>query len=152
MAIDAVLVLAQPRRALIKLATHCLAWVFLAGIATNAVAQAVVERMAKGQPGKDIRIGVYINIEPDCSSGPLPAIRIISKPAHGTVIIKRGRISGTNYKHCVALEVPGRVAFYRSQPGFTGVDVMTIEVRYPGIRAETQRITVLVSEPPWREI
>ncbi|WP_424630071.1 hypothetical protein [Bradyrhizobium sp. SYSU BS000235] len=153
MATDAVLALARPRRALISFAASCLAaWGLLAGMNTGAVAQQVVERIAKGPPGKDIRIGVFINLEPDCTSGPLPAIRVISKPTHGTVTVKRGRISGTNYKHCVALEVPGRVAFYRSKPGFTGVDAVTIEVRYPGIPAETQRIKILISEPPAQEI
>lgn len=153
MATDTVLVFARPRRAFIKLVAVCLStWMFLTGISTNTLAQQIVERMAKGQPGKDIRIGVYINLEPDCTSGPLPVVRVISKPTHGTVTIKRVRISGANYKHCVALEVPGRVALYRSNPGFTGVDVVTLEVRYPGIRAEMQRIRILVSDPPWREI
>lgn len=152
MATDAVLVIARARRAMVFAARFLTVCVLLAEMNTNAVAQQVVERIAKGQPGKDVRIGVYINLEPDCTSGPLPAVRVISKPSHGTVTIKRGRISGTNYKHCVATEVPGRVAFYRSQPGFSGVDVVTIEVRYPGVRAETQRIRILISEPPWQEI
>jgi hypothetical protein len=152
MAIDTVLVPARPH-AWVMFAANCVAACMLhAGISTDAVAQQVVERFAKGQPGKDIRIGVYVNIEPDCTSGPLPAVRVISKPTNGAVTIKRGRISGTSYKHCVALEVPGRVALYRSNPGFTGVDIMTIEVRYPGTRAEMQRVTILIGEPPWREI
>lgn len=151
MATDTVLVLARSWRALIAFAA-LVTWMLLAEASTGALAQQIVERTAKGPPGKDIRIGVYVNLEPDCTSGPLPAIRVISKPAHGTVTIKRGRISGTNYKHCVALEVPGRVAFYRSKPGFTGADVVTIEVRYPGIRAEMQRIRILISEPPAQEI
>lgn len=150
----ATLAFARPRRrVLIALAASCLsAWVFLAALSSSAVAQQVVERTAKGQPGKDIRIGVYINIEPDCTSGPLPALRLVGKPQNGAVIIKRGRVTGTNYKHCLALEVPGFVAFYRSKPNFTGEDVVTIEVRYPKGRAETQRIKILVSGQPLREI
>ncbi len=68
-------ILAQPRRqALLIFVASCLSgWMLLAGINTSAVAQEVVERTAKGQPGKDIRIGVYVNIEPDCTSGPCPA-------------------------------------------------------------------------------
>ncbi len=100
-----------------------------------------------------MRIGIYINLEPDCTSGPLPAIRLIAKPAHGTVTIKRGKITGTNYKHCQAVEVPGFVAIYRSKPDFVGVDVMMIEVRYPGIRAEVQRIRVTIGRGlPGQEI
>ncbi|MEH2513020.1 hypothetical protein V1291_004374 [Nitrobacteraceae bacterium AZCC 1564] len=144
---------ARPRRAWITFAARCLTvCMLLAGISTGAVAQQVVERIAKGRPGKDIRIGVYINIEPDCTSGPLPALRLVDKPMSGAVSIKRGRVTGTNYKHCLALEVPGFVAFYRSKPDFMGVDVVTIEVRYPKGRAETQRIKILVSGSPWRDI
>lgn len=144
-------VFARPRRALIALAASC-ASAFLTGVSSSAVAQQIVERMAKGQPGKDIRIGVYINIEPDCTSGPLPALRLVGKPQNGAVTIKRGRVTGTNYKHCLALEVPGFVAFYRSKPDFMGQDEVTIEVRYPKGRAETQRIKILVSGQRWREI
>jgi hypothetical protein len=32
----------------------------------------------------------------------------------------------TNYKQCLALEVPGFVAFYKSKPDFAGVDSATI--------------------------
>lgn len=146
--------LAQPRRrARLAFAASCLSGlVLLAGIGTSAVAQEVVERMAKGQPGKDIRIGVYVNIEPDCTSGPLPGLRLVGKPENGAVTIKRGKVTGTNYKHCLAMEVPGFVAFYRSKPDFTGEDTVTIEVRYPKGRAETQRIKILVSGQAWREI
>ena len=35
-----------------------------------------VERSARAQPGKDVRIGVSINVRSDCTSGPLPAIRL----------------------------------------------------------------------------
>ncbi len=83
---------------------------------------------------------------------PLPGLRLVGKPANGVVTIKRGKVTGTNYKHCLALEVPGFVAFYRSKPDFTGEDTVTIEVRYPKGRAETQRIKILVSGQTWREI
>ena len=33
-----------------------------------------VNRTASGQPNTDIRVGVYVNIRPDCTTGPLPSI------------------------------------------------------------------------------
>jgi hypothetical protein len=114
-----------------------------------ALAQvSTVERAAKGPPAKDIRVGVYLNVQPDCTSGTLPAIRLVSPPANGAVNIKRGKVSATNYKQCLALEVPGFIAFYRSKPDFTGIDVLTIEVKYPGGRTEMQRISVTVGSGP----
>jgi hypothetical protein len=120
-----------------------LTFLVLCGLIQWAWAQSqVVERAAKGQPGKDIQLGVYLNVRPDCTSGPLPTIRLSGRPEHGTVTVKKAKINATNFKQCLALEVPGYVAFYRSQPNFSGVDVLTLEVKFPGGRSETQRITV----------
>ena len=103
-----------------------------------------VERNAKGQTAKNIQVGLYINVKPDCSSGPLPTIRLVTPPANGTLTIRRGKVNATNYKQCLALEVPGFIAFYKSKADFTGTDVTTIEVKYPQGRVEIQRITVII--------
>lgn len=103
-----------------------------------------VERTARGQANKDIQVGVYINVLQNCTSGPLPGIRLVSPPTHGQVTVKKGKLNGTNYKQCLALEVPGYVAIYRSAPGFSGTDALVIEVTYPGGRSELQKITVQV--------
>jgi hypothetical protein len=121
----------------------------LTGFAAPVVALAqqpptTVERNAKGQTAKNIQVGLYLNVRPDCTSGPLPTIRLVTPPTNGTLTIKRGKINATNYKQCLALEVPGFVAFYKSKADFTGTDVTTIEVKYPQGRTEIQRITIAV--------
>jgi hypothetical protein len=105
----------------------------------------VVERTVKALPNRDTQIGVYINVLPDCSSGPLPTIRLVSPPATGKVVVKNAKAKATNYKACLALEVPAYVAYYKSPPDFLGQDVLTIEVRYAGGRTEIQKITVDVN-------
>src|SRR6476619_501777 len=121
----------------------------LAGSIATAAAQSpvetTVERSIKALPNRDTQIGVYINVLPDCSSGPLPTIRLASPPAAGKVIVKNANAKATNYKACLALEVPAYVAFYKSPPGFLGQDVLTIEVKYAGGRTEIQKITVDVN-------
>jgi hypothetical protein len=112
--------------------------------AQQAPAPRMVERTAQGPSAKDIRIGVYLNVLPDCTAGTLPAIRLVAPPANGTVNVKRGKVSATNYKQCMALEVPGFIAFYRSKADFVGTDVILLEVKYPQGRTEVQRITVKV--------
>jgi hypothetical protein len=121
----------------------------LIGFAAPAGAQAqpaptTVERSAKGPTAKNIQVGLYINVRPDCTSGPLPTIRLVNPPANGTLTIRRGKVNATNYKQCLALEVPGFVAFYKSKADFTGTDVATVEVKYPQGRTEIQRITIAV--------
>lgn len=128
--------------------TGCLA-AFIVAFGASAHAQTqTVERTAKGQPAKDIQVGVYLNVQPDCTTGTLPALRLVSPPVNGTVNIRQGKVSATNYKQCLALEVPGFIAFYRSKPDFSGIDVLTIEVKYPGGRSEIQRISVTVGGGP----
>jgi hypothetical protein len=39
-----------------------------------------VNRAANGQADTDIRVGVYANVQPDCTSGPLPTIQLKSPP------------------------------------------------------------------------
>ena len=104
-----------------------------------------VERSVKAAPAKDTQIGVYLNVLPDCTSGPLPTIRLASPPASGKVVVKTAKVKATNYKACLALEVPAYVAFYKSPPEFLGNDVLMIEVKYPGGRTEIQKITVNVA-------
>src|SRR5262245_17644928 len=89
-----------------------------------------VNRTASGQPNTDIRVGVYVNVRPDCTSGPLPSIQLTSPPENGKVTVKKAQVTATNYKQCLALEVPGFVAFYRSRADFAGVDVLTLEVKF----------------------
>ncbi|WP_314946417.1 hypothetical protein [Bradyrhizobium cosmicum] len=124
--------------------------VMLVGFGAPAWAEeapAPVERTIKSLANKDTRIGVFINLLPDCTSGPLPTIRLVNAPASGKVTVKSARVKATNYKACLALEVPAYVAFYRSQPDFIGDDVLTIEVKYAGGRTEIQKITVNVAGP-----
>jgi hypothetical protein len=118
------------------------------GTATaQAPTETVVERSVKTLPNRDTQIGIYLNVLPDCTSGPLPTIRLVSPPAAGKVVVKTAKAKATNYKACLALEVPAYVAFYKSPPEFLGDDVLTIEVKYAGGRTEIQKITVKVSGP-----
>jgi hypothetical protein len=104
-----------------------------------------VERSVRALPNKDTQIGLYVNVRDDCTSGPLPTIRLVSPPASGKVVVKTARAKITNYKACLALEVPAYIAFYKSASDFLGADIMTIEVSHPGGRTEIQKITVNVS-------
>lgn len=105
----------------------------------------MVERSVKALPNKDTQIGIYLNVLPDCTSGTLPTIRLASPPTSGKVTVKTAKVKATNYKACLALEVPAYVAFYKSPSEFLGDDVLTIEVKYPSGRTEIQKITVSVS-------
>jgi hypothetical protein len=117
----------------------------MGGLGDAAMAQTqTVERSVRALPNQDTRIGVYLNVLPDCTSGTLPTIRLASPPASGKVVVRSAKVKATNYKACLALEVPAYVAFYKSPPEFLGDDVLTIEVKYSGGRTELQKIKVNV--------
>jgi hypothetical protein len=104
-----------------------------------------VERELKVAPGRDLRVGIFTSIRPDCTSGPLPAIRLASPPAHGTVIVKRGTLKATNFKQCLATEVPAFVAFYRAAQNFNGTDVFDLEINFADGRKQIQHFRISVS-------
>ena len=79
--------------------------IVVVGCITPASAQVQnVNRTASGQPDTDIRVGVYVNVRPDCTSGPLPSIQLTSPPENGKVTVKKAKVTATNYKQCLALD------------------------------------------------
>jgi hypothetical protein len=46
--------------------------------AAQAPMERTVERSVKALPNKDTQIGIYLNVLPDCTSGQLPTIRLVT--------------------------------------------------------------------------
>jgi hypothetical protein len=105
-----------------------------------------VERQLTASPGRDVRVGVYIDIKSDCTAGPLPAIRLVAAPGHGAVSVKRGTLKATNIKQCLGVEVPAFVAFYRAAAEFTGTDIFELEISKQDGRKQRVRIHVTVKK------
>lgn len=123
--------------------------VLLCAFTHHAVAQAnLIQRDIKAAPGRDVRVGIYSSIQPDCTSGPLPAIRLASAPAHGAVTVKRATLKATNLKQCLATEVPAFVAFYRAAQDFNGADQFDLEISFAGGRKEIQHFRVTIAAAP----
>jgi hypothetical protein len=103
-----------------------------------------VEREVKARAGREIRVGTYFSLRPDCTAGQLPAIRLVENPANGTVAVRSGKVRATNVRQCLAVEVPAFIAFYRSKPDFSGTDTFLIEVKSSAGKIHHQRIRVVV--------
>ena len=114
--------------------------------AQDAATGASIERQASGESAKPIRLGVFVSIKPDCTTGPLPAIRLSKAPANGTVVVKNAKIRMTNVKACLAVEVPAYVVFYTSRADFSGKDEVQLEVKNAVTSAvQVQNFTVTVA-------
>ena len=62
---------------------------FLLGLPAIAFAQApTVERQIKGKPDTIINAGIFATLRNDCTAGRLPAVRLMTPPAHGQVTVK----------------------------------------------------------------
>jgi hypothetical protein len=107
-----------------------------------------IKREIKVPPGRDVRIAIYTSIRSDCSSGPLPSIRLAVAPEHGTVTIKRATLKATNLKQCLAVGAPALVAFYRAAADFSGADRFELNVHFSGGREEHQDFQIIVSRGP----
>jgi hypothetical protein len=116
------------------------------GVLTAYAQDDVVERQLKAAPGRDVRVGVFTDIRPDCTSGPLPAIRLATPPAHGSVTVKRGTLKATNIKQCLAIDVPAFVAFYRAAADYNGADDFELEISSPNGQRRRERVHVTVAK------
>jgi len=114
----------------------------------NSQSDNSIEREIKAPPGRDVRVGIYTSIRSDCSSGPLPSIRLAVAPEHGTVTVKRATFKATNMKQCLAVEVPAFVAFYRADQNFDGADRFDLEIDFSESRKQLQHFHVSVSKSP----
>ncbi len=68
-----------------------------------------VERSVKAVPNKDTQIGVYLNVLPDCTSGPLPTIRLASPPSSGKVVQLQGMPCARSAGLCRLLQITARI-------------------------------------------
>jgi hypothetical protein len=117
------------------------------GLITAAFSEELsVEREIKGKSGQNIRIAIFTNVLPDCTSGPLPTIRLVRPPEHGKLIVRKVRLSATNIKQCLALEVPALIAFYRSAADFAGGDSAILEIKSTQGAGQLQRYSITVSQ------
>jgi hypothetical protein len=103
------------------------------------------QREFNAQADIDVRVGVYVNVRSDCTVGPLPDVRLTTPPEHGTVSVKQSSLTLTNYKQCLAAEVPAIVAIYRAATGYTGTDVFELQVSSQGGQKQLQQIQMTVS-------
>jgi uncharacterized membrane protein len=104
-----------------------------------------IDREIKAAPGREVCVGIYSSIRPDCTAGPLPAIRLAVAPEHGTVTVRRAMLKATNVKQCLAVEVPAFVAFYRASQDFKSDDRFELEVSFAAGRKQLQHFHVSIS-------
>jgi hypothetical protein len=138
--------LKRVREFTMKWPTRAVVGLLLALPALAFAQQGAVQREIKGKPDTDINAGIFATIRKDCTAGPLPAVRLVTPPAHGKVTVKQGKLRATNVKNCLGMELPAFVAIYRSARDFVGQDRFTLEVVGSDGKTQVQQVTVTVMQ------
>ena len=100
--------------------------------------------------GERQRINFISVLNPDCSSAGYVTVRIITPPAHGELTTEKGidypsYPKGNQRYQCNLKKAPLVNVYYRSNPGYIGVDTVTIEWISPIIPvAKNSTITIAV--------
>src|SRR5207244_2879202 len=102
-----------------------------------------VYRSANAMSGKLQRIGMYGNLNKDCSSGTLPEVTVVMPPKHGTLSVRIGKTKTKSGTRCPNVDAAARGVFYVSESSYTGTDEVSYEVRLEGrVQAHTVRINI----------
>jgi len=88
-----------------------------------------------GFSGTEFRLGAMNYVKADCSSGPVPDVRIVAKPANGELRTEQivyivDRTPDNRRAHCNGKEVDAVGLFYKSRDGFVGRDKVLVDVDY----------------------
>jgi hypothetical protein len=122
--------------------TFLVAGALLAG---PALAQTTVTRSETAASGKSVRLAIVPNLKKDCSTGPMPEIRVSGAPKNGSLITKVGKIKTPAKYRCPSKEAAVQAVFYQSKDGFTGSDEVTVDVKDSDGNVQTQNIKITVN-------
>lgn len=115
--------------------------------ATAALAQAnSAYRSTDAVAGKTHRLGVYGNVQKDCTSGPLPTVRVVTPPKHGELNVRSGKLKAGRISRCPKLEPTAQGVFYKANPTYKGTDEVSYEVRSASGKVESHTVRISVKD------
>ena len=118
-------------------------WLALAG---PALAQTTVTRSETVPAGKQARLVIVPNLKKDCSSGPMPEIKVVTPPKSGSLITKAGKLKTPAKYRCPNKEAEVQALFYQSKDGYTGSDTVVVEIKNADGEIEKRDIRITVDK------
>ncbi|SCY81941.1 hypothetical protein SAMN02927923_02436 [Microvirga guangxiensis] len=103
-------------------------------------------RSAEVVAGKQERLGVYGNVQKDCTSGPLPTIRVLTPPRNGELNVRNGKLKAGRITRCPKLEATAQGIFYKAKPAYKGTDEIAYEVRSASGKVESHTVKITVKD------
>ncbi|WP_404294629.1 4-aminobutyrate aminotransferase (plasmid) [Microvirga sp. RSM25] len=96
--------------------------------------------------GKPHRLGVYGNVQKDCTSGTLPTVRVVTPPKHGELNVRSGKLKAGRISRCPKLEATAQGVFYKPNPTYKGTDEVSYEVKSASGKVENHTVRITVKE------
>ncbi|MCB5176901.1 4-aminobutyrate aminotransferase [Microvirga lenta] len=103
-------------------------------------------RSAEVVAGKQERLGVYGNVQKDCTPGPLPTIRVVTPPKNGELNVRSGTLKMGRITRCPKLAPKAQGIFYKANPTFKGTDEVAYEVRSASGKVESHTVRITVKD------
>lgn len=125
-------------------ATRALVLAVSLGLAGGAAAQTTVTRSETVQAGKSGRLVIVPNLKKDCSTGPMPEIRVTTPPKSGSLITKSGKLKTPAKYRCPNKDVEAQAIFYQANAGYTGQDTVVVEIKNSDGEIEKRDIRISV--------
>jgi hypothetical protein len=85
-------------------------------------------------------------VQKDCTSGPLPTIRVVTPPQHGELNVRSGTLKAGRITRCPTLAAKAQGVFYKANPAFKGTDEVSYEVKSASGKIETHTVRVTVKD------
>ena len=118
-------------------------------VGTAALAQTnSAHRSAEAVAGKPHRLGTYGNVQKDCTSGPLPTVRVLTPPKHGELNVRSGHLKAGRITRCPNLRATAQGIFYQASPRYSGTDEVSYEVKAASGKVETHTVRITVKDAP----
>jgi hypothetical protein len=116
-------------------------------LGTAAFAQTnSAHRSAEAVAGKSLRLGTYGNVQKDCTSGPLPTVRVLTPPKHGELNVRSGNLKAGRITRCPNLRATAQGVFYQASPKYSGTDEVSFEVKSASGKVETHTVRITVKD------
>ena len=101
-----------------------------------AAPAAIVEVSRVAIADQTLRLAFLYDLNPDCSLIGILTVRIVEQPQSGKVTVEKGTgfpvyPANNTRSSCNSNRSDGAVVSYTANPGYTGADVLTMEIIYP---------------------
>ena len=104
-----------------------------------------VYRSVRALSDKELQISVFGRVNTkDCKPLPLPGIRVISAPEHGSLTVRVVTLTTNQYPGCPALRLPAQVLLYKSVLNYEGNDQVSFAVTFENGQMQMHQITIVV--------